>query len=845
MLRLKMSSSLVEQVEEYNMTVEEHLDSVDYSFEGYIPSSEALLFVNFIKEVNDGSEENETPIVHLKLMDSVFTDDPMVAIMVARGMGKQELGSNKILTPEGWLSMRELKVGDYVVSRTGKPTKITYKTPPQYSDNYEVVFSDDTKIVFGADHNHIVVNSRGNEKVLTTEEMYDSGIEHNIKTRTSTKQPKHNYKYKVPICEPIMFEHKDLSIPPYTMGYGIAKDLRSRTKYIPKDYLFGSITQRLALLRGLMDGDGTISPNGSVTYSTFSDLLCEDIVHLVQSLGGFAAYKKYGDEYVVRVKMKMNPFKLSRKADKWKPARYKTKTITSIKPYKTDEEAYCISVDCSTSSYITKGFTVTHNTTLFAEYLILFIAAFGYMPGFGPVSLMMYVTDSIDNGVRNLRRNVEFRYDNSEFLQKLIPNQRISLVTEDGGSYTLEEQSDAVKAGVKFTDVRLELRNYKGDLLVVKGYGATTGVRGVKEQGQRPTLAILDDLMSDDAARSDTIKNSIKDIIYKAVDKALHPTKRKIIYLGTPFNASDPLYEAVESGAWKVSVFPICERFPVESIDDFKGAWEDRFTYDAIRKQHEVATKVGRLSAFYQEMMLRINSEEETLVDPGTIRQVYYADVMEKRDKCRIYITTDFATSNKESSDFSCMCVWLHDDKDHLTIIDGYCKKSRMQANIDALFAFVEKYDPDLVGIEVAGQQGGFIDWIQTEMRARGLYFALAKQKGKEHLHEFGIRPNRNKMLRLERIVPMFNVGRISICKEVVSSAYGRELFTELKLATSRAIMSQHDDAIDAMTQLMDINFIKPSEVIDVDISERKQGLFGRIDLLEEKPSSFRNSYIV
>ena len=60
-------------------------------------------------------------------------------------------------------------------------------------------------------------------------------------------------------------------------------------------------------------------------------------------------------------------------------------------------------------------------TTLFAEYLILFIAAFGYLPGYGKVNLLLYVTDSIENGVKNLRRNVEFRYSNSEFLQKLIP----------------------------------------------------------------------------------------------------------------------------------------------------------------------------------------------------------------------------------------------------------------------------------------------------------------------------------------------------------------------------------------------------------------------------------------
>ena len=49
-------------------------------------------------------------------------------------------------------------------------------------------------------------------------------------------------------------------------------------------------------------------------------------------------------------------------------------------------------------------------TTVFAEYLILYVAAFGVFPGFGKVQLMLYITDSIENGVKNLRLNVEYRY---------------------------------------------------------------------------------------------------------------------------------------------------------------------------------------------------------------------------------------------------------------------------------------------------------------------------------------------------------------------------------------------------------------------------------------------------
>ena len=528
-----------EELDEYleNLTVEDYLNNVDYEFKGYVPKAEALMFVNFIKEVNEGSEENETPIIHLKMMDSVFNKDPMCAILVFRGAGK---------------------------------------------------------------------------------------------------------------------------------------------------------------------------------------------------------------------------------------------------------------------------------TTVFAEYLILFIAAFGYMPGFGDVNYLIYVTDSIENGVRNLRRNVEYRYENSDFLQRLIPNQRISVIADNDVEYTLEEQNDAIKAGVRFTDVRLELMNYKGNKLVVRGFGVSTGVRGTKEDGKRPTVAILDDLLSDTDARSETILGTVNDIIYKAVKQALHPTNFKIVYLGTPFNAKDPLYVAIESGAWTSSVFPVCEAFPVPKAE-FNGAWEDRFTYQSIVNAHTIAVKVGNISSFYQEMMLRIHSDEDQMIDPQMINQVDYVEEMVDKEECNFYITTDFATSEKEHADFSSMVIWKHDKKDHLVIVDAYLKKSRMMGNIDALFDFAAKYNPVLVGIEVSGQQGGFIDWIQSEMRRRGEYMTLAKQKGREHTQDLGIKPNKSKILRLESMISLFNRGQISIAKEVVNSAYGKELFTELELATPRGFLSKHDDAVDGMTQLMDINIFKPS----------------------------------
>jgi len=171
-------------------------------------------------------------------------------------------------------------------------------------------------------------------------------------------------------------------------------------------------------------------------------------------------------------------------------------------------------------------------SSIFAEYFYLYLAVFGSIPGFGIVDYALYISDSIDNGVKKMRNRIERRYQNSEFLQEYITKSKI-------------------------TDQRWYFVNKFGKEFVVTGHGVSTGVRGTVELNTRPQLAILDDLISDEDARSQTVIDKVEDVVYSAIDNALHPSRRKIIWCGTPFNAKDPLYKAVESGAWYVSVFPV------------------------------------------------------------------------------------------------------------------------------------------------------------------------------------------------------------------------------------------------------------------------------------------------
>lgn len=421
-------------------------------------------------------------------------------------------------------------------------------------------------------------------------------------------------------------------------------------------------------------------------------------------------------------------------------------------------------------------------TTLLGEYLFLYIACFGEIPGFGKVPLAIYVSDSIENGVKNMRKNLEFRWENSDFLQEYIPK-------------------------IRFTDIRWEFNNVEGTKFIVKGYGAKTGVRGAKEMGKRPVLAVLDDLISDEDARSDTVIASVEDTVYKAVDYALHPTKQKIIWSGTPFNAKDPLYKAVESGAWYVNVYPVCEKFPC-SRQEFRGSWPDRFDYDYVNMKYEKALKAGKIDTFNQELMLRIMSEEDRLILDSEICWYRRQSIIGSLASFNLYITTDFATSEKKHSDFSVISVWAYNSNGDWYWIDGICKRQDMSKNVEDLFRLVSQYRPQSVGIEVSGQQKGFVSWIRDEMNTRKQWFTLASENNEG---QPGIRPNTDKLSRFNIMVPLFKAYKMYFPEELRESEPMQEMITELSLVSRKGFKSKHDDFADTISMLSMMKAWKPT----------------------------------
>ena len=169
--------------------------------------------------------------------------------------------------------------------------------------------------------------------------------------------------------------------------YGL-NNHKSSEKFIPREYLFNSIDNRIKLLQGLMDSDGTVErKSGSLVFSTSSLKLIEDFRFLVESLGGVVnklrikrgKYKNNDDiiivknsySYSFRLPNNIIPFKLKRKLEIYKPKikYFPIRYIKDIK-YIGEKESQCIMVDDLSHTYLTNNFIVTHNTFVAIAYAL-------------------------------------------------------------------------------------------------------------------------------------------------------------------------------------------------------------------------------------------------------------------------------------------------------------------------------------------------------------------------------------------------------------------------------------------------------------------------------------------
>jgi len=158
----------------------------------------------------------------------------------------------------------------------------------------------------------------------------------------------------------------------------------SETKFIPNEYKYNSINNRLLLLQGLIDTDGYCE-GSSYDLILKSKQLILDCKEVCESLGLTATLsekratcnnsvkgkKDCGIVYRLHIKTSKLFPKLHRSAKRekqWRPTSvYSHRAIISIEETNNEVEMTCITTDNPSKLFVTDNFIVTHNTTLITE----------------------------------------------------------------------------------------------------------------------------------------------------------------------------------------------------------------------------------------------------------------------------------------------------------------------------------------------------------------------------------------------------------------------------------------------------------------------------------------------
>jgi phosphate starvation-inducible protein PhoH len=380
-----------------------------------------------------------------KMAWGAFDQHDVLFLLGAPGTGKALTLNSKLYTRSGYILMRDVKVGDEIANPDGNFSKVTGVFPQGKKQVCRVYFSDDTYVDCCEEHLWTISHTKSKgwknqvkttayieknylrsdghrsfsvmatkplnfdrqkflinpylmgifiaEGSLTNSNVGFSSCESEVvsritsslcedyvcksKTKFNTEAADHRIvKKKRSGCKNIYKE--------------VLKDLglwgkKSYEKFIPRDYQYCAVDQRIALLQGLMDGDGTVEKRtGSCSYSTTSYQLAQDFCQLVYSLGGSTrikvkkgASKSDGTRHrisyrcYVNLPQEIEIFFLQRKKrllksrTKYFPKRY----IDRVERLNY-EEMQCITVDHKDSLFLTDNFTVTHNSHLGCAFAI-------------------------------------------------------------------------------------------------------------------------------------------------------------------------------------------------------------------------------------------------------------------------------------------------------------------------------------------------------------------------------------------------------------------------------------------------------------------------------------------
>ena len=292
----------------------------------------------------------------------MFEGKKVKVLLSQAGSGKGLPVTSKILTKNGFIMLKDLKLYDKVISPVdGKEYPVTGIYNRGYRHVNKITFTNHTSIKCDDDHLWDIQTENMRRintwKTVSMDELKQLKLKRQCvyKTRKFNK-----HCIFIPISCPVEFGNK-IEKDAYKIGVNYSKHTNILSF---DDILTFSIESRRELLAGILDTTGHVEKSNKIWTRSKSE--CTLVIKfLISSLGGCVTENRVTKDNYHEMSFWL-PERIPVKAERYS----KHKKVSHIKPYKAIEsiedagyeECMCIYIDSPDHLFITDDWIVTHNT---------------------------------------------------------------------------------------------------------------------------------------------------------------------------------------------------------------------------------------------------------------------------------------------------------------------------------------------------------------------------------------------------------------------------------------------------------------------------------------------------
>jgi len=690
------------------------------------------LFMPFAHHVYENFIEGRHHRIIAEKLERVAKGELKRLIVCMPPRHKLELDT-PVATTSGWKTIETIKAGDYVYGSDGRPQLVTGKSEVYEEELYEVTTDEGESFVTDGAHRWAAVRSvrtskngqrstRQENVVVSTKDIADCKLR---KDRATKLVPR-------PCLD---FPEADLPVDPYVLGvwlgdghsnqaiitspdgdrhilrreferrgyvttnqktpstFGVLAlraTLRDElnvlgNKHIPDIYLRGSFDQRMDLLRGLMDTDGTISAKGQCFFAQSDKPMIQSVRKLLWSLGIKNTVQSY--QPVLEGSICKRAYNVSfyhddvsnipRKQGRCKaPTGFGSAIYANAKRLNCRGLVQCISVENADQVFLVgRSMTPTMNSkSEMASYLMP-----SWFLGRNPKLKIIQATHNTELAVR-FGRKVRDLIDDPHY-QEIFPDTKLKDDNKGAGNWQTSAGGEYFAAGV-----------------------------GSAVTGRGADLFVIDDPHSEQDALSETAFDHAYEWYTSGPRQRLQPGgsiivvmtrwgKRDLVGRLLAQQASDPLADQ-----WEVVEFPAI--LPSDEV-----LWPEFWTKDAMLSI-KASLPLPKWSAQWQQ---KPTSAEAAIVKREWWREWEKEELPPVKYIIQAY---DTAFSKKETADYSAITTWGVFDEDEsgreaIILLDARRGRWNFPELKEIAFSEHSYWEPDMVIVEAKASGRPLIDELQ------------------------------------------------------------------------------------------------------------------------------------